>query len=185
VDVALTVHCSVGTYVRALADDLGRALGVGGHLSALRRTRAGTLSLDGAISLDTIESQAEAWRDERTARAEAGDPVRFEPERNTATWRPFLGAALRPVEELLGGVAVLPITASLIPVVHGGTPLRKRDVASLVGFDGVAFVPGDRLVLQHPDGTRAVALAQAAVARDALSRLPDDAIVLQIERVLR
>ena len=41
VDVTMTVHCSVGTYVRALADDIGKALGVGGYLHSLRRTGAG------------------------------------------------------------------------------------------------------------------------------------------------
>jgi tRNA pseudouridine55 synthase len=44
-EVRLHVHCSKGTYVRALARDLGRLLGVGGHVTALRRTRSGPFSL--------------------------------------------------------------------------------------------------------------------------------------------
>ena len=44
-DLRLHVHCSKGTYVRALARDLGRVLGVGGHVTALRRTRSGPFSL--------------------------------------------------------------------------------------------------------------------------------------------
>jgi tRNA pseudouridine55 synthase len=44
----VAVTCSPGTYVRALARDLGQALGVGAHLSALRRTRSGDFALDGA-----------------------------------------------------------------------------------------------------------------------------------------
>ncbi|GAA4717886.1 tRNA pseudouridine(55) synthase TruB [Pedococcus ginsenosidimutans] len=52
VDVAVTV--SSGTYVRALARDLGAALGVGGHLTALRRTRVGAFDLDGAHSLEAL-----------------------------------------------------------------------------------------------------------------------------------
>jgi tRNA pseudouridine55 synthase len=51
-DVAVTV--SSGTYVRALARDLGAALGVGGHLTALRRTRVGAFDLDGAHSLEAL-----------------------------------------------------------------------------------------------------------------------------------
>lgn len=47
VDVAVT--CSPGTYVRALARDVGDALGVGGHLVALRRTRSGDFALEGAV----------------------------------------------------------------------------------------------------------------------------------------
>jgi tRNA pseudouridine55 synthase len=47
--VEVAVTCSPGTYVRALARDLGVALGVGGHLLALRRTRSGDFSLEGAV----------------------------------------------------------------------------------------------------------------------------------------
>lgn len=53
-DVDVTVVCSSGTYVRALARDLGSALGVGGHLTALRRTRVGGYGLDGARTLDDL-----------------------------------------------------------------------------------------------------------------------------------
>jgi tRNA pseudouridine55 synthase len=52
--VRLHVHCSKGTYVRALARDLGRALGVGGHVTALRRTRSGPFALADARPLDQI-----------------------------------------------------------------------------------------------------------------------------------
>lgn len=47
-DVDVRVHCSSGTYIRALARDLGAALGVGGHLTALRRTRVGEYLVDDA-----------------------------------------------------------------------------------------------------------------------------------------
>jgi len=53
-EVDLTVKCSSGTYIRSLARDLGRALGVGGHLSTLRRTEIGPFSLDEAVSLDQL-----------------------------------------------------------------------------------------------------------------------------------
>lgn len=48
--LALNVHCTSGTYIRSLADDLGQALGVGGYAIALRRTMIGTLSIEQAIS---------------------------------------------------------------------------------------------------------------------------------------
>lgn len=51
VDLDVTVECSSGTYVRALARDLGAALGVGGHLTALRRTRVGPFTLEHARTL--------------------------------------------------------------------------------------------------------------------------------------
>ncbi len=51
-DVAVEVDVSSGTYVRALARDLGAALGVGGHLTELRRTKVGPFGLDRALSLE-------------------------------------------------------------------------------------------------------------------------------------
>ena len=54
VDVDVQVVCSSGTYIRALARDLGAALGTGGHLTALRRTRVGPYGLDRAHTLDEL-----------------------------------------------------------------------------------------------------------------------------------
>jgi tRNA pseudouridine55 synthase len=53
-DLTVHVECSTGTYVRALARDLGAALGVGGHLTVLRRTRVGGFGLDEAHDLDSL-----------------------------------------------------------------------------------------------------------------------------------
>lgn len=54
IDVDVTVECSSGTYIRALARDLGSALGVGGHLTALRRTRVGPYRLQDASTLEQL-----------------------------------------------------------------------------------------------------------------------------------
>lgn len=59
-DVDVRVTVSSGTYVRALARDLGAALGTGGHLTALRRTRVGGYDLAGARRLEELEAQADA-----------------------------------------------------------------------------------------------------------------------------
>jgi tRNA pseudouridine55 synthase len=53
-DVHIEVECSSGTYVRALARDLGARLGVGGHLTALRRTRVGPFTLADACSIEDL-----------------------------------------------------------------------------------------------------------------------------------
>ncbi|MCG7610782.1 tRNA pseudouridine(55) synthase TruB [Mycobacterium sp. CnD-18-1] len=58
VDVDVEVDCSSGTYIRALARDVGAALGVGGHLTVLRRTRVGRYGLDEARTLDDLAEQA-------------------------------------------------------------------------------------------------------------------------------
>jgi len=54
VDVDLEVHCSSGTYVRALARDLGTALGCGAHLTALRRTGVGPFTVEEADGIDSL-----------------------------------------------------------------------------------------------------------------------------------
>lgn len=58
VDVDVEVDCSSGTYIRALARDVGAALGVGGHLTALRRTRVGAFGLDQARTLEELAEEA-------------------------------------------------------------------------------------------------------------------------------
>jgi tRNA pseudouridine55 synthase len=58
-DVDATVRCSSGTYIRALARDLGAALGTGGHLTALRRTAVGPYTLAQARTLKDLEDQDE------------------------------------------------------------------------------------------------------------------------------
>ena len=54
VDIDVIVDCSTGTYIRALARDLGQALGVGGHLTALRRTRVGRFDVNNAVGIDVV-----------------------------------------------------------------------------------------------------------------------------------
>jgi tRNA pseudouridine55 synthase len=58
--VTLSATVSKGTYIRSLARDIARALGTVGHVSYLRRTRAGAFSIDQAISLDFLEQAAKA-----------------------------------------------------------------------------------------------------------------------------
>jgi tRNA pseudouridine55 synthase len=83
--LVLDVECSKGTYVRVLAEDIGRALGCGAHLAALRRTRVGPLTLDGAVELAALEAMGlDARR-----------------------------SCLRPVDELLGTLPSVALDAEL------------------------------------------------------------------------
>ena len=59
IELDVVVECSSGTYVRALARDLGTGLGTGGHLTALRRTRVGPFTLDEAQPLDGERREGE------------------------------------------------------------------------------------------------------------------------------
>ena len=58
IDVDVIVDCSSGTYIRALARDLGAALGVGGHLTMLRRTRVGGFDVEDAVAIEDLEGAA-------------------------------------------------------------------------------------------------------------------------------
>ena len=61
--LVLDVRCSKGTYIRTLAEDIGEALGCGAHLSALRRTASGKLSLNAAVTLQQLTALSEPERD--------------------------------------------------------------------------------------------------------------------------
>jgi tRNA pseudouridine55 synthase len=67
----LRVTCSKGTYIRVLGEDIGKALGCGAHLQALRRTNVGRLSIAGALTLDELAAAPEAARALRLAPVDA------------------------------------------------------------------------------------------------------------------
>lgn len=75
VDVDVVVECSSGTYVRALARDAGEALGVGAHLTALRRTRVGDVTLESAMTLEELSAAVEAATPEGEPDAEPVLPL--------------------------------------------------------------------------------------------------------------
>jgi tRNA pseudouridine55 synthase len=73
-DVDALVRCSSGTYIRALARDLGAALGTGGHLTALRRTAVGPYDITQAHTMKELEDQSQSA--ERVQLAVAANPAR-------------------------------------------------------------------------------------------------------------
>ncbi len=62
-EAVIDVDCSKGTYIRALARDIGERLGCGAHLVALRRTRIGALDVGGALTLEALETMSAVERD--------------------------------------------------------------------------------------------------------------------------
>jgi tRNA pseudouridine55 synthase len=100
-EVELSVRCGKGTYVRALAEDLGEALGCGAHLAALSRTAAGGFSLAEAIALDTLEHRAETERD----------------------------TALLPVDVLVAGLSRLDLEGADAIRLGQGRPVARSGVA--------------------------------------------------------
>jgi tRNA pseudouridine55 synthase len=94
-DLDVVVDCSSGTYIRALARDLGTALGVGGHLTALRRTRIGDFDVADAVAADAIVAGSlRAPADVATAVLGAL-PVTADEARDLRHGKRLLGAAVR------------------------------------------------------------------------------------------
>lgn len=74
-ELGLEVSCSKGTYIRTLAADMGASLGCGAHLKSLRRLTCGHLDLNGAISLEALESSADRAAQALLPLAKALGPV--------------------------------------------------------------------------------------------------------------
>ena len=100
-DAELAIHCGKGTYIRALAEDIGAALGCGAHLASLRRTATGGFSLDQAACLEALEPLSDAERD----------------------------ALLLPVDALVGGLARLDLEGAEALRFRQGQRLERRDLS--------------------------------------------------------
>ncbi|MFZ2502259.1 MAG: tRNA pseudouridine(55) synthase TruB, partial [Nocardioides sp.] len=100
VDVDISLRCSSGTYVRAIARDLGAALGAGGHLTALRRTAVGPFAEAQARTLDELGEKFESTSLEAAARA-AFAVVDLDADEATA-----VGFG-RPIDRELAGLTAL------------------------------------------------------------------------------
>ncbi len=120
-DLDVVVTCSSGTYVRALARDLGAALDVGGHLTALRRTRVGPFGLEAARTLEQLADDTDGAVVPLGRAVQASFPVR----------------RLQPQEavDLSHGKR---LTASGLPGVVGAFDLDGRCIALLEDVEGLA-----------------------------------------------
>jgi tRNA pseudouridine55 synthase len=113
IDLDVSVVCTSGTYVRALARDLGAHLGVGGHLTALRRTRVGPFDLAQARTLDQLTADA--------ATGVVGVPA---------------------VEAVRGAFGTVPVDeAQAVAVLHGN-PVPLSSLAADVPTEGLVGVTG-------------------------------------------
>lgn len=125
IDLDVRVVCSSGTYVRALARDLGDALGVGAHLTALRRSRVGGFHIDEAISLPGLgDGPADA-----DTHPEATTRIRLQSPAEAAR-------RILPSIELTEGEA--------IDLGHGKRV--RRELAQPPAVPAAAFAPSGRLV---------------------------------------
>jgi tRNA pseudouridine55 synthase len=120
-DFDVLVDCSSGTYIRALARDIGAALGVGGHLTMLRRTKIGNFDLANSTEIDKapvllslVEASEKLFESVELTRDQAQDIVhgkRITSEASgvvAATWNSELLAVLEPVGSQLKSIVVFP-----------------------------------------------------------------------------
>jgi len=126
-DVQVKVECSSGTYIRALARDLGASLGVGGHITALRRTKVGHFDVTEANS---IEELAELRLTELAAAAKQLFPV-IELTDSEVTDL-IHGKRISGKPEVAGLAAGLSMSGKLVAVLES----VKTDLKSVVVFQG-------------------------------------------------
>jgi tRNA pseudouridine55 synthase len=122
ISVDISVDCSSGTYIRALARDLGAELGVGGHLTMLRRTRVGAFGMSTA---HTLEELAESFTLLPIADVAADTFPRFDADAEQAaairTGRPLPGLKLSPGEQ----TAMFDPTGTFLALYEPHGPLAK------------------------------------------------------------
>lgn len=109
-DVLFDVDCDAGTYIRSLCVDIGDALAVGAHMQDLRRTRAGTLTEDDAVSLHDLR---DALEDHKKGESKA------------------LRAMLHPMEVLLSQVPKITVKDSAVDAVCHGAALAVPGIIEL------------------------------------------------------
>jgi tRNA pseudouridine55 synthase len=138
-DVDVVVRCSSGTYIRALARDLGAALGTGGHLTALRRTAVGPYPIAMAHTLKELQGQDQSPERGRVNQDAAVTPPGEEPQ-VTSALIPLAAAAAAafPRLELTGDDARRLAQGARLPL--------PPDVPVSAGAPVAAFAPDGSLV---------------------------------------
>ena len=119
-ELDVTLECSKGTYVRSIAEDLGRALGCGAHVSALRRTRVGAFRIEDSVSLTALEALKE--------RGELGQ----------------MDALLLPADSALDGLPMVCVSESSGFYIRQGQPVQVPN-APCNGMVRVALETGEFL----------------------------------------
>lgn len=132
IDVRISVHCSSGTYIRAIARDIGEALGVGGHLTQLRRTAVGPFDISEARTLEQLEKAPQLSLNLDEAMVRCFD-VREVSESEGVDLS--LGKWLQPVGRKGVHAAVTPSGRAIALVEEKGTRAASVFVARPAGMD--------------------------------------------------
>lgn len=181
-DVTFRVHCSAGTYVRVMVDEIGKTVGCGAHLAKLIRLRSGNFRYEDRVSLDHIDELGTLLREEEAARHDPDTARRWRwpHEEATAWWLEKLGPALVPVSAAVG-LPQLPLGKETGRRLRNGEPIRAGD---LTDTSELSFAAGDQLLGGGDDG-RTVAILKATCRADLVPRMEPRTPVLKVVRVLR
>jgi tRNA pseudouridine55 synthase len=134
IDVAVTVHCSSGTYIRAIARDLGNSLQVGGHLTNLRRTQSGQWSITNANKLTDLKPGSLPI----ISMAQVATSIFPSVTIGQAETEDFIhGRSVRTTHTPAETIAVIDKTPSLIALAHGDGLTLKPHVVFSSGTSGV------------------------------------------------
>lgn len=148
-DLDVVVRCSSGTYIRALARDIGAALGVGGHLTALRRTSVGPFTVADAVGLEELAERAASGAEgQQTAQHTEGASFVVDPAGVAGRLFPVLHLTAEQSTDLRNG-KVLPVAAEV------GNPIAAVDelgrLIGLVRSSGVSLTA----LVNFPNGSGA------------------------------
>ena len=134
IDVAVTVHCSSGTYIRAIARDLGNSLQVGGHLTNLRRTQSGQWSITNANKLTDLKPGSLPI----ISMAQVATSIFPSVTIGQAETEDFIhGRSVRTTHTPAETIAVIDKTPRLIALAHGDGLTLKPHVVFASGTSGV------------------------------------------------
>ncbi len=157
----LRVECEAGTYVRTLCHDLGVALGTGGHMGDLRRTRLGPFGEAEAVTMHELRDAIEWWRD-------GGDETE-------------LRRVVRPVEDVLAGMPTVTVRDTAVDALCHGAPLA---VAGVLEADvTIAATKRVAILTQKGEGV-GVGIAQLGAeqmveAKDGIAAIPERVLMPQ------
>jgi tRNA pseudouridine55 synthase len=144
----LDVHCSKGTYMRTLAEDIGTALDCGAYLQALRRTASGPLSVDAATTFEVLEALDDAAR----------DTLLLEPDALLADW-PMVRLEAEEAGRFLSGL-------------RRRVPLADAPYVRVYGPGPKAFLGGGHIAGGELISTRLLSPIEAGAVQHAPVGLP-------------
>lgn len=102
----INVNCSSGTYIRSLADEIGKKLGCGGHIAELLRTKSGDFGIAEAVSIDTLKSESK---------------------------EEMLDKHIKGIDDMLSGLAEVEVSDELKKRLLNGMPFSMDEVVNLKG----------------------------------------------------